>query len=244
MNNLLEAQNVEREYIIGDERLRVLKGISLGLEEGEILSIVGPSGSGKSTLLHIMGFLDRPSRGEVTFRGQSLSRLGPLRQAATRNKHFGFIFQLHHLLPELTAIENVLLPLMILHGTIGWMIRSAFLRRRALDLLDRLGLGARTRHHPNELSGGERQRVAIARALVTRPSIVFCDEPTGSLDVQTSREVQRILVDLNRETRTTFVIVTHDPDVAKLGRRQIQMIDGRIEPVPKSADPSSVFDGG
>ncbi len=225
----LTVHDAVKDYKSGDSMLRVLKGVSLEIVEGEIVAIVGPSGAGKSTLLHIMGFLDRPSSGEVVFRGQALSTLDSAAQAAVRNAKFGFVFQLYHLLPELTALENVLLPLMIRHDPISWITEWWKARRKCRELLDRIGLGRRMSHRPSQLSGGERQRVAIARALISDPEIVFCDEPTGNLDAATSREIQHLIVELSKETGKTFILVTHDPNVAGIARRQIKLVDGLIE---------------
>jgi lipoprotein-releasing system ATP-binding protein len=228
MNDFLRVENVIKDYPSGEGTLRVLKGITLSIEESKITAIVGPSGAGKSTLLHILGFLDRPSEGDVVYRGQRLSQLDRVQQARTRNMSFGFIFQMYHLMPELTAHENVLLPLMIRHSTGEWMGRRGTLNEKARQLLERLGLGARLHHLPSQLSGGERQRVAIARALIGDPDIVFCDEPTGNLDAATSLEIQKLILDLSKETGKTFLIVTHDPNVAGMAHRQLRLVDGHF----------------
>ncbi|MBI2899087.1 MAG: ABC transporter ATP-binding protein [Planctomycetes bacterium] len=229
MSDFLAVRDVVKDYKSGDSMLRVLKGVSVEIAEGEIVSIVGPSGAGKSTLLHIMGFLDRPTSGEVVFRGEPLSRLDSSLQAVVRNAKFGFVFQLYHLLPELNAFENTLLPMMIRHGLGEWIVERGPARRRARQILDRIGMGPRAHHRPSQLSGGERQRVAIARALIGDPEVVFCDEPTGNLDAATSREIQQLILELSQETKKTFVIVTHDPSVAKIAQRQIRLVDGRID---------------
>ena len=229
MTDFLSVQDLVKDYPSGDSTLRVLKGISVSLEPSKITAIVGPSGAGKSTLLHVMGFLDRPTSGEVTYRGTKLSSLSRGEQAAVRNRHFGFVFQMYHLLPELTANENVLLPLMIRHSTGEWMGSRAAQHRKAKDLLTRLGLAERLHHRPAQLSGGERQRVAIARALIGDPELVFCDEPTGNLDAASSREIQRLIQELSKETGKTFVIVTHDPNVAGMAHRQLRLVDGRLD---------------
>lgn len=228
MSRLLKVVDVRREFWMGGSRLEVLRGISLEVRPGEILAILGPSGAGKSTLLHIMGFLDRPTAGDVWYGDDRLSALDGYRQARLRNRQFGFVFQLHHLLPELTVLENAVLPLMIRHSTLGWLGAAGASNRRARSLLERLGLGRRLGHRPNQLSVGERQRVAMARALAGDPEILFCDEPTGSLDPETSREMQKLIVELNRETKKTFVLVTHDPTVAALAERQVHLEDGRV----------------
>ena len=228
MNDFLRVDNLVKEYPSGEDTLRVLKGISLSIEPKAITAIVGPSGAGKSTLLHIMGFLERPTSGDVIYRGRPLSSLGSKKQAEVRNAHFGFVFQMYHLLPELTALENTLLPLTIRSGMWEWFQRRRESHRKAEELLDRLGLSERLHHLPWQLSGGERQRVAIARALIGDPEIVFCDEPTGNLDTATSREIQDLIVDLSKETGKTFIIVTHDPTVAGVASRKLQLVDGRF----------------
>jgi len=228
MNDFLSVENVIKEYPSGETTLRVLKGITLSIDPGKITAIVGPSGAGKSTLLHILGFLDRPTEGEVIYQGQALSGLDRVQQARTRNSHFGFVFQMYHLLPELTAHENTLLPLMIRHSTGEWLGNRGAIHGKARELLVRLGLGERLHHRPSQLSGGERQRVAIARALIGDPEIVFCDEPTGNLDAATSLEIQKLILDLSRETGKTFLIVTHDPNVAGMAHRQLRLVDGHF----------------
>ena len=228
MSDFLRVENLVKDYPSGEGTLRVLKGITLEIEESKITAIVGPSGAGKSTLLHILGFLDRPTEGDVVYRGQRLSALNKVEQARTRNTRFGFVFQMYHLLPELTAHENTLLPLMIRHSTGEWLGNRGVTHRKARELLERLGLGARLHHLPSQLSGGERQRVAIARALIGEPDIVFCDEPTGNLDAATSREIQKLILDLSKETGKTFLIVTHDPNVAGMAHRQLRLVDGHF----------------
>jgi lipoprotein-releasing system ATP-binding protein len=228
MSDFLQSENLVKDYPSGESTLRVLKGITLSIEPGKITAIVGPSGSGKSTLLHLFGFLDKPTSGDVVFREWRLSESNREEQARIRNAHFGFVFQMYHLLPELTAHENVALPLMIRHSTGEWMGNRGALNGKARQLLERLGLGERLHHLPSQLSGGERQRVAIARALIGDPEIVFCDEPTGNLDATTSAEIQKLIVDLSKETGKTFVVVTHDPNVAALAHRQLRLVDGRF----------------
>ena len=228
MNDFLRVENVIKDYPSGETTLRVLKGITLDVEESKITAIVGPSGAGKSTLLHILGFLDRPTEGDVVYRGQRLSQLDRVQQARTRNASFRFIFQMYHLMPELTAHENVLLPLMIRYSTGEWLGRRGAHHTKARQLLERLGLGARLHHLPSQLSGGERQRVAIARALIGDPDIVFCDEPTGNLDAATSRDIQNLILELSKETGKTFLIVTHDPNVAGMAQRQLRLVDGHF----------------
>lgn len=228
MNDFLRVEGVVKDYPSGETTLRVLKGITLEIEPAKITAIVGPSGAGKSTLLHILGFLDRPTEGDVIYRGQRLSQLDRVRQAELRNSHFGFVFQMYHLLPELTALENTLLPLMIRFSTGEWLGHRGELHRKARELLGKLGLTGRLHHLPSQLSGGERQRVAIARALIGDPDIVFCDEPTGNLDAATSRGIQDLILTLSKETGKTFLIVTHDPNVAGMAHRQLRLVDGHF----------------
>ena len=228
MSDFLGVENVVKDYPSGETTLRVLKGITLEIEQSKITAIVGPSGAGKSTLLHILGFLDRPTSGDVVYRGQKLSGLDKVQQARTRNAHFGFVFQMYHLLPELTAHENTMLPLMIRHSTGQWLSRRGEFHQKAHALLERLGLKDRLHHLPSQLSGGERQRVAIARALIGDPDIVFCDEPTGNLDAATSQGIQQLILELSKETGKTFLIVTHDPSVAGMAHRQLRLVDGHF----------------
>jgi len=228
MSDFLRVEEVVKDYPSGETTLRVLKGVTLSVDESKITAIVGPSGAGKSTLLHILGFLDRPTSGEVIYRGQRLSDLNRVQQAKMRNEHFGFVFQMYHLLPELTALENTLLPLMIRHSTVEWLGRRGEMNRLARTLLERLGLKDRLHHLPSQLSGGERQRVAIARALIGDPDIVFCDEPTGNLDAATSMEIQKLILELSKETGKTFLVVTHDPNVAGMAHKQLRLVDGHF----------------
>jgi|Deesub1362B_J571_1020462.scaffolds.fasta_scaffold00011_12 lipoprotein-releasing system ATP-binding protein len=202
--------------------LEVLKGIDMEVERGEIVSIVGTSGVGKSTLLHILGTLDRPTSGEVFYNGTDVFALDDRALALFRNRKIGFVFQFHHLLPEFTALENVMMPALIA----GEPYQQV--RERALDLLESLGLGGRVSHRPGELSGGEQQRVAVARALVMRPLVVLADEPTGNLDTATGRELFALLKRLNRDRGITFLIVTHNTEIAQMCDRRLRMVDGRI----------------
>ncbi len=225
---VIRARQLVKEFRSGDSTLRVLKGVDVEVRRGESLAIVGPSGAGKSTLLHCLGFLDRPTGGEVLYRDFRAASLADARLAEVRNRHFGFVFQFYHLLPDLTALENTLMPLMIRHGVGAWLGKGAAARERARALLTRFGLGGRLHHRPAQLSGGERQRVAIARALVSEPDVVLCDEPTGNLDQATSLQIQEVLASLHREEGRTFVIVTHDEGVARRADRVIHLVDGRI----------------
>ena len=202
--------------------LQVLRGIDLQVNRGEVVAIVGPSGAGKTTLLQIMGTLDRPDEGEVIIDGENVSRLSATKIAHFRNKNIGFVFQFHQLLPEFTALENVMIPALI--G--GTSKKDA--RKRAQELLDFMGLADRAEHKPNQLSGGEKQRVAVARALVNHPTVVFADEPSGSLDTHNKEELHRLFFDLRDRMGQTFVIVTHDEALASQTDRTIHMLDGYI----------------
>lgn len=215
---MIKVKDVTKSF----DRLQVLKGIDLTVERGEIISIVGPSGAGKTTLLQIMGSLDRPDSGTVTYDGTDIFSMSEKQKARFRNANIGFVFQFHQLLPEFTIAENVAMPALI-----GGMSRSKALAR-AKELLDYLGLGDRISHKPSQLSGGERQRGAVARALVNSPDVVLADEPSGSLDSVNRQELHRLFFDLRRDMGQTFVIVTHDESLAAMADRTIAMHDGRI----------------
>ena len=202
--------------------LQVIKGIDLTINQGEIVSIVGPSGAGKTTLLQIIGTLDRPDSGRVLFGGIDVSVYNEKQLSTFRNQHVGFVFQFHQLLPEFTAVENVMMPALI-NGA-----GMADARRRAMEMLDYLGLTARASHKPSELSGGEKQRVAVARALVNRPQVILADEPSGSLDTQNKEELHSLFFDLRRELGQTFIIVTHDESLAAITDRTIRLRDGLV----------------
>lgn len=215
---LLSAVNIHKSF----GQLHILKGVNLEVQQGEIVSIVGRSGAGKSTLLHILGTLDRAEQGEVTLNGARIQRLNSRQLAAFRNKHVGFVFQFHHLLPEFTAVENVCMP--------GFIQKKPAdqVRRRAEELLDYLGLSHRLTHKPNEMSGGEQQRVAVARALINQPNIIFADEPTGNLDTAASQELHQLIRRLRDDYGQTFVIVTHNQELAALSDRRVEMQDGLL----------------
>ena len=215
---MIEIKNIVKSY--GD--LKVLKGIDLSIKEKEIVTIVGASGAGKSTLLHILGTLDSPDEGEIFYDSVNVAKLSPNKLSAFRNSNIGFVFQFHHLLPEFTALENVCIPAWIK----GTGKREA--EKRALELLKMLGLGDRTTHKPNELSGGEQQRVSVARALVNHPRVILADEPSGNLDTRTKNELHQLFFTLREELGQTFVIVTHDTELATMSDRQIKLNDGMI----------------
>jgi len=215
---MLQGKNIFKTY----GAVQVLKGVDISIEKGEIVSIVGSSGAGKSTLLHILGTLDKADQGEVIMNNAAISSLQGKKLAAFRNKYIGFIFQFHHLLPEFTAIENVCIP--------GWLAgrRKKEVEEKAAELLTMLGLSQRMENKPNQLSGGEQQRVAVARALINNPDIVFADEPTGNLDSANAKELHQLFLDLRNKFSQTFLIVTHNEELAKLGDRVLYMKDGKI----------------
>jgi len=215
---MLSAKNIYKKYGV----VEVLKGVDIVVNSGEIVSIVGPSGSGKSTLLHILGTLDKPDRGEVLLHQNNITGLHGNRLADFRNKHIGFVFQFHHLLPEFTALENVCIP--------GWLGTNSKneIKARAENLLNLLGLSHRLENKPNQLSGGEQQRVAVARALINQPDIVFADEPTGNLDTANAKELHQLFFDLRKQFNQTFLIVTHNEELAQLSDRTLTMKDGKI----------------
>src|SRR5436190_3725596 len=223
---LLKLSDVCKRYEspISAEAVPVLRDISLEIARGESVAIVGPSGSGKSTLLNIMGTLDRPSSGQVLLDGQELSRLDDIQLAAVRNREIGFIFQSHHLLPQCTVLENVLVPTLA--------SKDAVLRKEAAEgakqLLEKVGLGARLTHRPGQLSGGERQRVAVVRALINQPKLLLADEPTGALDRASAQNLADLLVQLNREDGVTLIVVTHALDLAKRMASVLELRDGRL----------------
>ncbi len=224
---LLAADAVQRTYRLGRVEVPVLKGASIEVRAGEWVSILGSSGSGKSTLLHLLGGLDRPDAGAVAFRGQNISDFSAGRLDRFRNDHVGFVFQFYHLLPELTVLENAMLPATVGVGLLEWGRRQREIRERARALLDRLGLAHRFRHRPAELSGGERQRVAIARALMHNPEVLLADEPTGNLDAKTGESLLEVISEQHRNG-LTVVMVTHDQWISARADRTVHLVDGRV----------------
>jgi lipoprotein-releasing system ATP-binding protein len=218
----LRAANLVKTYTEGGQSVPVLRDVSLHVDRGEMVAIVGASGSGKSTLLHSLGLLDLPTSGEVFVNGKAASGLSETERSRIRNQHLGFVYQFHHLLPEFSALDNVAMPLIVRREA-----RSRA-REQALAVLEQVGLSHRVEHYPGQLSGGERQRVALARALVTKPTCVLADEPTGNLDRFTADSMFELLVKVNRESGTAFAIVTHDPALAALAHRQLAMDKGRL----------------
>ena len=222
-NSIIACHDLGKIYQEGKLETPVLHGVNLAVDKKELLAIVGTSGSGKSTLLHLLGALDTPSQGQVIFNGNDIHKMTSKEQATWRNQELGFIYQFHHLLSEFTALENVAMPLLIA----GENIKVA--EKKAIELLDRVGLSNRIKHQPSELSGGERQRVAIARALINSPSLVLADEPTGNLDVKSAESVYQLLTELNRELGTAFIVVTHDQQLANKLDRQLYMSNGILQ---------------
>jgi len=219
---ILSAQDVRKSYQLGDKELPVLQGVDLDLHQGEYMALQGASGSGKSTLLQLLGGLDRPSSGSILFNGGQLRLQTASEAARFRSQHVGFVFQAYHLLPDLDALENVMLPAQVMR------LSRSIIDVRARDLLDKVGLGARMDHRPSELSGGEQQRVAIARALMNEPEVVLADEPTGNLDTGTESEIILLLKELHEERQLTVLVATHDETVAKAAQRVVRLRDGRV----------------
>jgi len=223
-NFVVEGRDLYKTYQMGDIQVHALRGLSLTIEKGEVVAVMGPSGSGKSTLMNVIGCLDRPTSGTYVLNGENVSELEGNQLAEIRNRQIGFVFQQYMLLSSVTALENVAMPLRYRRNN-GY--RDA--KQSAAYLLERVGLGDRMHHKPFELSGGQMQRVAIARALVNDPAIVLADEPTGNLDSKSGDEIMELLLDLNKEKNVTLVIVTHDPEVAKFTDRTIHIFDGKVK---------------
>ena len=227
MSEIISASGIHKSYKMGQSYIDVLKGLELSVPKGAFLAVVGASGSGKSTLLHILGALDTPDKGSVHFNGNDLQKFSSRQLNTFRNKKVGFVFQFYHLLDELTVLENVILPVMAGVSTLGWLAQRNSTKKRANELMERLGLAQRTGHKPYQLSGGERQRVAIARALINGPEMLLADEPTGNLDFETGNGILDILEELNRDGQT-IIMVTHDDRIAQRAHSVIRLLDGRI----------------
>jgi putative ABC transport system ATP-binding protein len=221
---VIQVRNLVKTYVVGEVEVRALRGLSLDVQHGEFVAVTGPSGSGKSTLMHILGCLDRPTSGQYILDGEDVSRMSKDQLAVVRNRKIGFVFQGFNLLSRTSALDNVELPL--LYG--GTRMKTGERHRRAVEMLNAVGLGHRLDHHPNQLSGGQQQRVAIARALVTQPAILLADEPTGNLDTRTSIEIMAIFQRLSRERGITVLLITHEHDIAEYGTRIVQCRDGHI----------------
>src|SRR5688572_19995644 len=230
---ILRAKNIHRHFRMGDSTVHVLNGCDLTLKVGEFVAIEGRSGSGKSTLLHILGALDASDQGSIEFDGQDIATLSAANRSRLRNKHFGFIFQFYHLLPEMSVLENTLLAPMIERSWLNFAGQKTALREHATALLAELGLSHRLKHRPNQLSGGERQRVAIARALMNNPRVLYADEPTGNLDYETGRQIMSVLERLHREHGQTIIMVTHDRSLARQADRVLVLSDGKLEKAQK-----------
>ncbi|NJK88978.1 MAG: ABC transporter ATP-binding protein [Myxococcales bacterium] len=225
---LIQINGLHRSYVLEGQELHVLRGIDIQIQARERVSIIGPSGSGKSTFLHVLGTLDAPDAGRILFDGKDVFSLPPGALADFRNQTIGFVFQFHHLLPEFSALENVMMPVLI------HRVSTTEAERRARAMLDRVGLGSRSKHRPGELSGGEQQRVSIARALVMQPRLLLADEPTGNLDEETADGIHRLLDEMNDELDLTIVLVTHRSELAQRVPRQLQMQDGVLRPVRRT----------
>ena len=225
---MLTVENLYKTYRRNADTVKVINGLSLRVAEGEFLSIVGASGSGKSTLLHICGTLDLPDSGTISLDGKRIDNLPARDRDALRNRTFGYVFQFYHLLPEFSALDNILMPAYISQSVLGWMRSRREWRLRAGELLERVGLSHRASHKPREMSGGEMQRAAIARALLQRPRVLLADEPTGNLDVDNGNSIVKLLRDLNRNDNVTIVMVTHNLDIVTATDRVVKLVGGRV----------------
>ena len=222
MENVVSLQNVVRTYIMGDNEVKALRGVSFDIEQGEFVSIMGPSGSGKSTCMNMIGCLDRPTSGSVKINGRETAKMNEKELSVLRNRTIGFIFQQYHLISSMNVIENVMLPLKY------QKVERNLRHEKALAALEAVGLSERIHHKPHELSGGQKQRVAIARAMVTQPKILLADEPTGALDTETGKQVMETFRKINSENNTTIIIVSHDPRIGESTKRCIRILDGQI----------------
>ncbi len=232
---MIVAENLHKVYRRNADQIVVLKGISMEVNQGEFVSIVGASGSGKSTFLHLLGTLDRPDQGAIYLDHRRIDHLASKERDRLRNQTFGFIFQFYHLLPELTMLENVVIPAMIGSSIWKWWGKRKEVHKRAEEILKRVGLGHRLRHKPRELSGGEMQRTAIARAFMTKPRILLADEPTGNLDIQAGQQIVQLLRDLNRSEGVTVIMVTHNLEIVSSADRLVRMVAGSICEEPRDS---------
>lgn len=231
----LSATAIEKTYRTGPEAVSVLQGVNFSIQKGEFVSIVGQSGSGKSTLLHLIGLLDRPDIGEIRFDGKRIDDLGARQRDQIRNRVFGFVFQFYHLLPELTLLENVLLPMMIRYSTFEYWRRRGEFKERARQMIARVGLEHRLKHRPSQMSGGEMQRAAIARSLVSQPEVLLADEPTGNLDAETGAGILELLNSLNQDHGLSIIMVTHDNHLADQAHRIVRLKQGKLEQIELAA---------
>ena len=225
---ILRAQNIRKTFRMGESEVQVLKGADLSVRTGEFVAIEGRSGSGKSTLLQVLGALDEPEAGQVLYNNQDIANLDSISKSRLRNTQFGFVFQFYHLLPELNVLENTLLAAMIEYSWLNFRAKRAELRQRGAAVLEQLGMAHRLKHRPNQLSGGERQRVAIARALMNSPRVLFADEPTGNLDLETGKQIMSVLEKLHQTQNQTIVMVTHDRAIAREADRVLVLKDGKL----------------
>ena len=235
---LLRAKGLRKSYTMGKTQLKVLDGASVTVDAGEFLVITGASGSGKSTLLHLLGALDIPDAGNVEFNGVNVFTRGATHRDRYRNLDVGFVFQFYHLLPELTVLENTIMPRMVMHSAMSWLSHRGTVRKEAETMLDRMGLSQRAKHRPSELSGGERQRVAIARALINNPSLLLADEPTGNLDERIGDEILELLAEFNQRGQS-IIMVTHDERVASRAHRRLHLTGGTTRDAIRTNQPSS-----
>ena len=230
--HIIQADNLVKTYARGPEVLHVLRGLDIAVRTGEFLAITGISGSGKSTLLHMLGLLDEWDSGSIHFDQSDVATLSSAKRDKLRNQQIGFVFQFYHLLPELSVLENTILPAMVGASSFAWLAKRSSIRKQALDILAELGLADRANHRPSQLSGGEQQRTAIARALINKPRLLLADEPTGNLDIDTGRQILDLLERLNSQYNQTIVMVTHDPNTATRAHRHLVLEQGRIKQNP------------
>ena len=236
---ILRASDLDKSYLMGKSPLHVLRSVSLTVQRGEFVAVMGSSGCGKSTLLHTLGALDPPDKGTVEFEGRDVYEISRRERNALRNHAIGFIFQFYHLLPELNVLENIMVPRLVGTSILAWRSKRAAIRKEVEEVMEQVGLTGRQKHRPDELSGGERQRAAIARAIVNQPRLLLADEPTGNLDAKTGKRILAILTRLNQQGQT-IVMVTHDPAIAALAHRRVHLADGRVTDGPSQSAPADI----